>query len=688
MAASKVLFFFMLWITVVFTFVHGCPEVCNCSNKYGQEFADCSYKELTKIPSGVPPSVAHLNVAFNKISVIPFRSFHNVTKVMSLWLSCNMITTIEQGAVAPLANLRDFDISHNNIVHFPWPDLQTLTALQVLKMNHNKMFNLPRDAFSTLKDLSSLHLHNNKFLTIADGTFNGSISLSHLQIYNNPFACTCSLNWLRHWILTTTVSVPVSQLITCATPENLKGEEITNLPESKCTSPKVTIKSELNIQNRTVFEGSALILICKFEGNPKPLVIWNIGSKIHQKEMVLFHSEDDTSESTVDSSSVKHPIKVYSNGTLIISHLRMEDSGNYSCSATNELGKADDLVSVEVLASPKPTQLKETTTASFYTKTYSTSHVIMKKPFLTDPVHLLDLRVVEMMPIAPTSTPGVVFNSKYYDQQPRHLSPPTKCGLTVNTRSVHVFNSSLDDFSQYMSDFGIIALKVSETQAIVRFNPLLVPGYKSANHAPATNTTITTPETFHAVRQDQLLDVPSSIKANGLYLCVTAATKDSALQWARIKEGVDTNLFGGLQPSTNYSLCLTYRGEDCDVQVLFTTRRKAPNMQVIISVSICLLTVSTVPLFLATCFHLVYKYHSKTRQLFLKAKGQCHMERTLTANFSFYTAHTESQRRLDEEEGEMGNEHETKEEDMEETVVAESFTFSQSRGNLNDAESD
>uniref|UniRef100_A0A672GX96 Immunoglobulin superfamily containing leucine-rich repeat 2 n=1 Tax=Salarias fasciatus TaxID=181472 RepID=A0A672GX96_SALFA len=138
------------------------------------------------------------------------------------------------------------------------------------------------------------------------------------------------------------------------------------------------------------------------------------------------------------------------------------------------------------------------------------------------------------------------------------------------------------------------------------------------------------------------------------------------------------------------------KGEDCEVQVLFITKRRVPNLLIIVSVSICLLTVSTVPLLGATCFHLVYKYRSKTYKLILKAKDQYHMERTLAANFNVHAPHTESQRKIngsqldEEDEGEEEGESESvdgeKEADTEESLVTESFSLSQCRGNVDDCE--
>lgn len=692
MAAADILYF-TLWIATVVATGLRCPELCTCSDKYGRHFAECSYKDLADVPDGLPPNVTTVSLSGNKISLIPLGSFDNVTRVTSLWMAYNKIVSIERGAFTPLVHLRNFDISYNKIVDFPWEDLQNLIGLQLLKMNHNEMVHLPRDAFSNLKDLSSLRLNDNKFITIAEGTFDGLVSLSHLQIYKNPFACTCSLDWLRDWISTTTISVTDQNLIICAAPEKLKGKVIGKLPVSKCTGTNVTIRTEPNIHNTTFYEAGTLVLTCEFTGNPKPLVMWSIRSKSQKRELALSFTEDDSAESS-DSLLSHNPVKVFNNGTLIISYLRKEDGGNYSCSATNEFGRAEDSVSVEVVASPKPTPIKQMTTTPTYTKTHPFIHQTTDKTSVLDSVRLPDLKRKDIMSIVPTFPPTVEIDSESSEEATRHPSRASKCGLTANTRYIsnHVFNGSLDDIKQYTFDFGVIALGVSETEATVRLNPLLIPRDKSANQAADAAATS---ESFLTDSEERrgLSDVSENANSNGLYLCITADRKHSAVQWSRIKEGVNTYLFSGLRPGTNYSLCLTYRGEDCEVQVLFTTRRRVPNLLIIISVSICLLTVSTVPLLGATCFHLVYKYRSKTYKLILKAKDQYHMERNLAANFNIHAAHTESQRRingsqLDEEEGETETESGDgeKEADTEESVMTESFTLSQCRGNLDNCE--
>lgn len=621
----------------------GCPARCVCSDKHGRHFADCANRDLTEVPNHFPPNVTSVSLAVNKIALIPLGRFDGVAQATSLWMAHNEIACVEQGSLAPLVRLRNLDISYNRVVDFPWEDLENLTSLQLLKMNHNEMTHLPGDAFANLKDLKSLRLNNNRLATIAEGTFDGLASLSHIYVYNNPFACTCSLTWLRGWILSNTVTLPEKELITCATPERLKGKVIEELPESKCTSPKVTIRTEPNFQNTSFYKDSTLVLTCEYEGNPKPLVLWRVHSKSLTQELALPLTELDSAGANTDPLLLRHPVQVFTNGTLLVPKLRRDHGGNYSCSATNEFGRDDDWVSVKVVTRPTPTPVKATTATTTHQTSALKSHVRTEGVLDAEPS------------VPPTAEP----NSR--SGNPAHVS---KCALTANTRYISspVLNGSLDDITQYTFDFGVIALGVSETEATVRLNPLLIPRDKAA----------------------ALSD------ADGLYLCVTADRKHAAVQWSRIKDGVNTYSFRGLRPGTNYSLCLTYRGEECEVQVLFATRRKAPNLLIIVSVSICLLTVSTVPLLGATCFHLVYKYRSKTYKLILKAKGQYRAGKNPTVNFNLHAPRAaESQGRLrgeDEEEEETESCGDDREADTEESVVTESLTLSQCRSNVDDCE--
>lgn len=637
-----------LWVATVFASGLRCPELCTCTDKQGRYVAECSFKGFSEVPEVFPPTVSTIGLSANKISSIRAGDFDGVDQLISLWLANNQIAAVEEGSLAPLVQLRNFDISHNNIVDFPWGDLRNLTSLQLLKMNHNEMVHLPRDAFSSLKDLRSLRLNNNKFATIAKGTFEGLLSVSHLHVHENPFACTCALDWLRAWISTTTVAVLDQELIVCQSPENLKGQVIGRLPPMNCEVPNTSIRTQPDAPDATFPVGSTLILTCQFAGDPTPLVTWSIRSRRQSHQVALSFPGDGSSEA---SSPDDGHVRVFNNGTLVVSSVREDDGGNYSCSATNEFGRAEDAVSVRVVAFGSPTPEPPTPGAGLYTATKrSASKATGDGQDSVSPTDIL------------------------WSEEPN--PPYGGCGLTANTRYVssYLSNGRLDDIKQYTFDFGVIALGVTETEATVRLNPLLISRDRGA---PQTGTTAKTPG-------HQGL-------ASGLHLCVTAEHKQAAVQWSRVKEGVNTYLFAGLRPNTNYSLCLTYRGEDCEVQVLFATRRRVPNLLIIISVSICLLTVSTVPLLGAMCYHLVYKYRNKTYKLILKARDQCHLERNVTANFHLHRLHTESRSQiegsqLDEEEAETESGDGEKEADTEESVMTESFSLPHCRANSDDCD--
>ncbi|KAL1007588.1 hypothetical protein UPYG_G00088790 [Umbra pygmaea] len=270
----------------------------------------------------------------------------------------------------------------------------------------------------------------------------------------------------------------------------------------------------------------------------------------------------------------------------------------------------------------------------------------------------------------------------------------SKCTLTGETRYVsnQAFNGSLDDARQYTFDFGVIALGVSETGAQVTLKRILLPKDNTDLH-------LSNSEGVHAVSPEphnQSEVSRRTLEDSGLCLCLTSDPRHLAVQWSRIEDGIDTYLFQDLHPGTNYSLCLSTRAQECEVQVLFITRRRVPNLLIIIVVSICLLTVSTVPLLGATCFHLVYKYRGKTYKLIMKAKDhQYRMERNLVVNFNMRNSYAESQRQITASEVGDGDERVGSEcgcgegirgGNGEGSVVTESFTLSQYRGNVEGSE--
>ncbi|XP_029991803.1 immunoglobulin superfamily containing leucine-rich repeat protein 2 [Sphaeramia orbicularis] len=683
--ARRLLQLLALWTTMV-GIVQCCPELCSCLDKFAHQFADCAYKDLLAVPVGLPSNVTTLSLSANKIKLLKSKSFINVTQVTSLWLAHNEIVTIEKDTLAPLIQLRNLDISYNKIVNFPWEDLHNLTALQLLKMNNNEMVNLPEDAFSTLKDLRSLRINNNKFSTIVQGTFTALSSMSHLQIFNNPFSCSCNLEWLRDWIATTKISVPEQNTIVCDAPEHLRGTLVTNMPRLNCKAPVVTITYHPDIENTEIYEGSMVILNCETQGNPPPQVMWEISAG-NQHFQLLLPANVAQNEVPVNDKSTRNQFLLYQNGTLIMPRISKKESGNFTCSAANELGRAESSVKVALAGTQKhtPNSVLDTTAEK--------SRTTVSKP--AGP-KISKNNVINWSKTDEKTKGSPAGSSDKHDgteQDGGVLKDPTfasKCGVQDSSEYIsnHAFNLSLDDLKQYTFDFGVIALEVSETEAKVQLNPLQLPSSKSNLHLSQS-------EHLETVNKEPFsLYQSSSSKSSSLdilYLCVNTGNGHSMVEWSKIEEGVNSYHFRNLQPGTNYTLCLTYGGQDCQVQVVFTTRKKIPSLLIIVVVSIFLLALATVPLLGATCCHLLYKYQGKTYKLIMKAQNPDQMEKQMAGDFDRRASFVESEKtfnpsELGEGEGEAEGEEGDREGEAEGSVVTESIPGSSSKTNQEEFE--
>ncbi|XP_077372917.1 immunoglobulin superfamily containing leucine-rich repeat protein 2 [Festucalex cinctus] len=665
-----------LWIALLAK-ARCCPEQCTCQDKFAHQFADCAYKDLLAVPVGLPSNVTTVGLSANKIKSLKSQSFVNITQVTSLWLAHNEIVSIETGTLAPLIQLRNLDISYNKIVNFPWGDLLNLTALQLLKMNNNEMVNLPKDAFSTLKDLRSLRINNNKFTAIVQGTFAALSSMSHLQIYNNPFSCSCSLEWLRDWIATTKISVPEPNSILCEAPEHLKGVMVTKIPKLDCQVPVVTITFQPDIGSVELVEGSTVVLNCETKGSPKPLVSWEVIAG-NQNFLFPLPSTDEANDLPINDKTTNSRFLVFQNGTLIVPRLTKKEDGNYTCLAVNDLGKAESTVKLSPAVNKKHTAADSTVDK---------------------------IRPSYNKPTQPKSSKNNVINwTKGEDRTKIRPEDPSdkqdgpredgvskdpvftrKCGVRDGSEYVsnHAFNMSLDDLKQYTFDFGVIALEVSETEAKVKLNPLQLTRSKSNLHLSSSDDDET------VIRQPVGLYQSSSGKAGPdmLYICVDTGNGHSIIKWSNIEEGVNSYHFTGLHPGTNYTLCLTYGGQDCQVQVVFTTRKKIPSLLIIVVVSIFLLGLATVPLLGATCCHLLYKYQGKTYKLIMKAHNPDQMEKQVTGDFDRRTSFVESEKTFNPSEmGEEEGEPPEGEAEAEGSVATESIPGSSSKTNQEEFE--
>ncbi|NXX32467.1 ISLR2 protein, partial [Nicator chloris] len=650
-----------------------CPEPCACVDKYAHQFADCAYKELQAVPAGLPSNVTTLSLSANKISSLPRGAFAEVTQVSSLWLAHNEIAAIEPGALAVLAQLKNLDVSHNQIAEFPWQDLRNLSALQLLKMNNNRMAAVPPDAFRTLKDLRSLRINNNRFATLAEGIFDSLGSLSHLQIYNNPFECSCALRWLKRWMESTLISIPEKDSIACALPERLRGVPLARLPELPCAAPAVRLSSWPALGAAELPDGLTLSLHCAASGSPPPDVRWKIRTAGRSLELGGSGPESAAKEAPQQRRREEaERFVAFKNGTLVIPRLSKREEGTYTCVATNEVGSNQSSVEVAVAGAqkypPGPGQEQKypqgrpgDKRAEAGRNSVLTPEESGKAPGPTRRSRPPSAAGPEPEGRVPAEPPGL----------------GEQCGGAAagGTKYVsnHAFNQS-GDFKRHSFELGVIALDVAERDARVQLTPTQ----------------------------------PGGGRLGVLYLCQQGRRGHALLQWSHIEAGVNSYWFQGLSPGTNYSVCLSSPGEECRVQVVFTTKKEIPSLVIIVVVAVFLLLLATLPLLGATWCHLLAKLRAKPYKLIMKAQNPDQMEKRMAADFDPRASYLESEKNFgpgeageaeedEEEEEEEGDEEGARwrrggegegaaELEREESVAASSMAESQSKGGAEEFE--
>ncbi|XP_075753705.1 immunoglobulin superfamily containing leucine-rich repeat protein 2 isoform X2 [Pelodiscus sinensis] len=634
----------LLWLCVagLLGASQGCPEPCACVDKYAHQFADCAYKDLQEVPVGLPSNVTTLSLSANRIRSLQQRSFLEVTQVSSLWLAHNEISAIEEGTFASLVQLKNLDISHNQLADFPWRDLHNLSALQLLKMNNNQLARLPADAFRTLRDLRSLRINNNEFATIAQGTFDSLTSLSHLQIYNNPLNCTCALLWLKGWAENTLISIPERDSISCAAPDSFRGLPLARVPDLPCAPPSVQLSSQPSLDSTELHEGFTLLLHCSATGSPPPELSWRVQTASQALEIKGLGAERAGNQLPAGSSEQgAGRFLAYGNGTLLIPHLSKREEGTYTCLAANELGSNQSSVSVAVAGAQKhPARPADDAPPG-------KAQPGEKKPGPKGSTNSVLSREERPRPLGPTRPSARPPAGEQGPPTPPPFEKQCGSGVAAQYVSNHAFNQS-GPLKPHAFALGIIALDVSEREARVQLTPY-----------PAQ------PEKAHL---------------RALYLCAASGPARAPVQWSLVQEGVNSYWFQGLSPGTNYSVCLTHLGEECQVQVVFTTKAEVPSLLIIVAVSIFLLALATVPLLGATCCHLLAKHQGKTYKLIMRAQNPDPMEKHMAADFDPRASYLESEKNYNPSEAGAGAAGE-RELEREESLVAESIAECQSKAN-------
>ena len=216
-------------------------------------YLDLASNELQSLPANIfqgLTSLESLNLSKNRLGKLPSGLLHGLNSLRELFLDDNVLENLPKDFFQGLTSLRKlyldsnkfytlsaklFDLRDTAMEKSPTPVIGNLTSLVELLLNHNGIEKVQNDSFNSMSDLRRLKLNNNNITTLPRGVFRDLKSLRLLSLYKNPFQCTCSLKWLKDWIIQNKKYVIVfyKYLIKCEGPRRLRGKPLLNVKDEE-----------------------------------------------------------------------------------------------------------------------------------------------------------------------------------------------------------------------------------------------------------------------------------------------------------------------------------------------------------------------------------------------------------------------------------------------------------------------
>ncbi|KAM6156473.1 LOW QUALITY PROTEIN: leucine-rich repeat, immunoglobulin-like domain and transmembrane domain-containing protein 2 [Erethizon dorsatum] len=312
-----------------------CVPGCTCSEESFGRTLLCMSISLGKIPGNLPEAFKQVRMENSPLFELP-DSFSNMSTLQYLWLNFNNVTVIHLGALDHLLELRELRLEGNKLQSVPWTAFHSTPLLKVLDLKHNRIDVLPEQALQFLVNLTYLDLSSNRLTVVSSSVFVnwltyqkhrhpacGAEILSSmvLALHNNPWECDCRLRGLAQFVKS--ISFPiilVNSYLVCQGPLAKAGWLFHEIEPTVCTKPEISTPSA----NFTIEVGQSVTLRCLAQASPSPTIVWSYPLSTWREFAVLTSS---TMEDAVLSE-------------LVIWTVHLVDSGNYTCVASNAVGRS------------------------------------------------------------------------------------------------------------------------------------------------------------------------------------------------------------------------------------------------------------------------------------------------------------------------------------------------------------
>ncbi|XP_066592704.1 peroxidasin isoform X2 [Prorops nasuta] len=305
--------------------------------------------------------IAFRDLRFNNIVELRPGSFSGLRHLHSLLLNDNHIRQLQPNTFSGIPNLRVLYLYRNEIERISPGAFSGLPKLKQLYLHYNYLKEIKKSTFNDLPRLERLFLHNNRLHRLPADAFRNVGPMTRLRLDSNALVCDCNLVWLLERLQ----QKPAEMAAFCQEPADMKGKSLTSMsPEDfHCSIPRIMEEPE----DVEVGIGSTVNFTCKVMGDPIPEIKWMKNS----------------SEVSIDGDRMF----VREDGTLVIADVREQDTGEYECVATSNMGsihsrKARAIItaspSIKFIELPKSQMIQAGQNARFICRAYGKPEVFIE----------------------------------------------------------------------------------------------------------------------------------------------------------------------------------------------------------------------------------------------------------------------------------------------------------------------
>ncbi|XP_021700792.1 uncharacterized protein LOC5570717 [Aedes aegypti] len=325
-----------------------CPASCVCKWSSGKKSALCNNLTISSIPSNLSTelqvlvlndnNIAYLNreeftslglgnlqkihLKHSRVKYVHREAFTNLKILIEVDLSENEIESLDKQTFAGNNRLRIIYLYSNPLKHLVSDQFPVLPYLRNIDLHNCQLNSIAETAFSNLELLEFLDLTKNQLEYLPHYVFNHMKNLKTLLLEENPWNCDCHLRDFRGWYLNNSLN---RRSLQCHRPFSLKGStwESVETDQFGCV-PHVEVFRD----NADDIEdlGANITYRCMVYGDPEPSATWDLNGKIVDQELVETERVTRIGEQTI----------VWSNLTIL--NITSNDSGYYTCTASNKIG--------------------------------------------------------------------------------------------------------------------------------------------------------------------------------------------------------------------------------------------------------------------------------------------------------------------------------------------------------------